>query len=75
MDKMHQYNDRQVGFRIREFCQYTGLGRSTVYKLLKAGEIKSVKVYSRVIITTTPTEFISRLSANDDTSVAVAAVS
>ena len=66
MDKFGKSNVAKVGFRVREFCESTSLGRSHVYELIKAGHIKYVKVGGRTVITTTPAEFIARSATQND---------
>lgn len=49
----------KVGWSIDEWCQDSGLGRSTTYILLKRGEITSAKVGARRVITTNPAEYLA----------------
>ena len=37
--------------RIPEACRMTGIGRSKLYELIKAGEIETIKVGSRTLVT------------------------
>jgi excisionase family DNA binding protein len=41
---------KKEGFTIREFCHVTSLGRSSVYKVLKTGELAAQKLGRRTII-------------------------
>lgn len=43
-------NDQCRAYRIPDFCRLYGLGRSTVYKLVKQGRLRLVKVGSRSLI-------------------------
>ena len=52
----------KVGWRINEFADAVGLCRATVYNLLAAGSIDSVKVGAARVIVTTPTAFLAGLT-------------
>jgi len=56
----------RVALRPLEFAQAVGLCRATVYKLMDAGKIKSVKNYvgrhGARLITITPQEFLASLA-------------
>ena len=39
-----------IGVRIREACRLTGIGRSKLYELIGAGEIRIIKVGSITLI-------------------------
>lgn len=39
-----------ISVRIKEACRITGIGRSKLYELIAAGEIKTVKVGSMTLI-------------------------
>ena len=41
-----------ITMRIRDACQFTGLGRSTLYLLIARGEIEVVKVGAATLVTT-----------------------
>ena len=48
---------------IAEFCQAVGLGRTSVYFLIKQGKLRPLKVGSRTIITVEEMHsFLKRLS-------------
>lgn len=55
-------NPEKVGWRISEWAAAVGLCRATVYNLLGDGKLCSVKSGSARIITTSPSEYLSRLS-------------
>jgi excisionase family DNA binding protein len=48
----------RAAWRIADWCAATGLGRTTVFDLISAGRIKSIKIGARRLITTSPNEFI-----------------
>jgi excisionase family DNA binding protein len=43
-------SDEILAYRVNDFCRAIGLGRSTVYELIRKGEIRTVKVGGRVLI-------------------------
>jgi excisionase family DNA binding protein len=47
-------------YRINDFVQVTGLGRSTTYRLIKEGKLRIVKIAGRTLI---PAEEVTRLIA------------
>lgn len=40
----------QTTYRISEVCDITGLGRTTVYKLIKEGRLDAVRVTGRLVL-------------------------
>jgi hypothetical protein len=61
---------KKAGWRIPEYKHATGLSRSTIYNLLAAGEIESVKRGASRIITTPPEDYIASLPAGTATTKA-----
>ena len=63
---------QRVALRPAEFGEAVGLCRATVYKLLQAGKIKSVKndlgKHGARLITTTPAEYLANLGQTTETS-------
>jgi hypothetical protein len=51
----------KAGWRVNEWARDAGLGRSSVYNLLAAGAITSVKVGKARVITTAPADFLAAL--------------
>jgi hypothetical protein len=51
----------KAGWRINEFMTDTGLSRSSVYNLVKAGKVEAVKAGKVTIIVTSPEKFIASL--------------
>lgn len=52
--------------RIPEACRMTGIGRSKLYELIKAGEIETIKVGSSTLVTVAGLEaFLDKCCAND----------
>jgi len=49
------------GWRIPQWCEATGVSRSTCYNLLTAKTLNSVKLGRARIIVTPPAEFLSSL--------------
>jgi excisionase family DNA binding protein len=45
-----QYDPPKIGFSIREACQATSLGRTTIYGHIAAGRLRAVRVGGRTII-------------------------
>lgn len=41
-----------ITMRISDACQFTGLGRSTLYLLIASGEIEVIKVGAATLVTT-----------------------
>ena len=48
--KAHPSLTRSLSLTIRETCQYTGLSRSTIYNLAKAGTLPIHKIAGRSLI-------------------------
>lgn len=51
------------GWTIQQYSHDTGLGRSKIYELIAAGEIKTVKFGKRTIVTTTPAQLFAKQAA------------
>lgn len=47
-----------LAFRVRPFCQTVGIGKSTFYKLVTAGKIKTIVIGGRRLV---PAEEAQRL--------------
>ncbi len=60
----------KAGWATQEWCNDTGVGRSTSYELEAEGKIKAVRVGKRRIIVTPPAAFLASL---DDQQNAAAA--
>ena len=41
----------KLGFNIKEICQASGVGRSTIYKEINEGHLEAMKIRGRTIIT------------------------
>lgn len=52
----------KVGWRINEFADAVGLCRASVYNLLAAGSIDSVKIGAARIIVTAPRDYLTALA-------------
>ncbi len=39
-----------IAYRINDFSKVSGLGRTSIYELIKTGELKAVKVAGRTLI-------------------------
>jgi hypothetical protein len=60
----HRVDERQpekAGWRPREWARAAGLSRASVYNLLAAKQIASVKYGGARIIVTTPAQFLASL--------------
>ncbi len=53
----------KIGYSIREACQASSLGRSTVYSLIAAGRLRATRVAGRTII---PADALHALIAGDE---------
>ena len=47
---MENLLDRVISAPINEFCVISGLGRSSVYKMLDGGQLESIKVGKRRLV-------------------------
>lgn len=47
---------RPLAVRVRDACRLTGIGRSKLYELIRAGEISTFKVGAMTLIATTELE-------------------
>ena len=54
------YNTPKLGYSIREACQASSLGRTTIYSHISAGRLRAVRVGRRTII---PAEALHALIA------------
>jgi hypothetical protein len=57
----------RAGWPILDWAHATGIGRSMAYILLKRGELESVRIGKRRVITTPPAEFLDRLAREQRT--------
>jgi len=57
-----KYDPPKIGYSIREACQATSLGRSTLYAHISAKRLRVVRVGGRTII---PAESLHALIAGD----------
>ncbi|RUM95512.1 DNA-binding protein [Pseudaminobacter arsenicus] len=56
----------KLAFSIPEFCAMFGVGRSTVYDLMKAGELRSAKIKGKTIFTKKEVDrFAAKLEGED----------
>ena len=58
----HTNDENKAGWRISEWAEAVGTSRSRVYLAIGAGTISSVKWGKQRIITTSPRDFLARLS-------------
>ena len=67
---MSKHETQKVAYRPLEFAKAVSLCRASVYKLMKAGKIKSVKnnigKHGARLITTSPEEFLASLAEADE---------
>jgi excisionase family DNA binding protein len=45
-----QFPDDRLAYRVDEFCRVAGLSRSTIYKLMSEGRLRTVRVAGRRLI-------------------------
>ncbi len=57
-----KHDPPKIGYSIREACQASSLGRSTLYSHISAGRLRSVRVGGRTII---PAEALRALIAGE----------
>lgn len=55
----------KYGYSISDFANSLGVGRTTVYGLLRSGRLPSVKIGSRRIITIQPKDFLSSITKKE----------
>jgi predicted site-specific integrase-resolvase len=41
---------KRIGYRVNDFCAVTGIGRTSLYDLINAGKIRTVRIAGRRII-------------------------
>lgn len=51
MDSSDSQAPQKLAYSIKEFCEATSLGRTTVYELIAAGRLSPVKVGAKTLIT------------------------
>ncbi|WP_066548601.1 MULTISPECIES: helix-turn-helix domain-containing protein [unclassified Sphingomonas] len=57
---------KPITLRIREACRITGIGRSKLYELIKAGEIEVIKLGTMTLVSMRSVEeMIERAKARD----------
>lgn len=52
----------KLAYRVDEACQCLGIGRTSLYALVKAGELKLIKIAGRTLV---PRSEIERLTSVD----------
>ena len=52
--------NHRLGYRIKELCQASGVGRTTIYKLIADGRLKVVRIGGCTIITADSAENLFR---------------
>jgi len=62
MQSINQYTPK-LGYSIREACQASSLGRTTLYKAISTGRLRAVRVGGRTII---PAEALHALIEGGD---------
>lgn len=61
---MHQHPTAKAAYSIAEICQALGIGKTTVYAQIQAGNIKTLKVGRRTIVPAGEiVAFLERLAA------------
>lgn len=54
----------RFGWPVKDWCAATGLGRTLVYEFMAEGQIESVKVGAKRLITTHPRDFLNSLKGS-----------
>jgi len=63
MERSTQRSDgERMAFRIADACTALGIGRTSLYELVKAGELKVIRIAGRVLV---PRSEIERLTSID----------
>lgn len=52
---------KQAGWRVNEWCEQVGVGRTKAYELMEAGAVKYVHLGRRRLILISPSDFLSSL--------------
>ncbi|MBP9156502.1 MAG: helix-turn-helix domain-containing protein [Sphingobium sp.] len=60
---MHKYHSDKIAYSIREACQATSLGKTTVYAHIAAGRLQAKRIGSRTVI---PAESLHALIAGEE---------
>ena len=47
---MHPTNTAPLAHRIPDACNRLGIGRSMLYELIKAGELRTIKIGTRTLV-------------------------
>ena len=55
--------EERAGWRVDEWAELVGIGRSRTWELIKSGDVASAKVGAARIITESPREFLLRHAA------------
>ena len=55
----------RLAYRINEACTSIGIGRSSLYNMIRDGRVKSVKIAGRTLILRSEIERLLREVAND----------
>ncbi len=50
MANLSAHFDKRVNWRVNDFCQAHGIGRTLFYKEVKRGEIKPIKIGKRTLV-------------------------
>jgi len=48
--KQNRKNNERVNWRVRDFCDAHGIGRTTLYEEIKRGELSVIKIGKRTLI-------------------------
>ena len=51
-----EHQPGKINWRVKEFCAAFGVSHTTFYELVKAGELKTVKLGSTTLVTRTEAE-------------------
>ena len=69
MKKNHVFGDQilpavgKLAYRVDEACHALGIGRTSLYEMVKSGELKLIKVAGRTLV---PRSELERLTSVDD---------
>lgn len=59
------YTER-FAFRIKEACEGLGIGRTSLYEMIRDGEVKVVYIAGRTLIPRSEMERLTSVRSNDD---------
>lgn len=53
----------KMAYRVNEACQCLGIGRTSLYELVKAGDLKLIKIAGRTLVPRSEIERLTRVGS------------